>query len=75
MEMGFNAINMWDERRSATFLVPCLFSGYCFIHSFSFFHPPLTFAGSLAVSTVDTYTVHTSIENITTALTLSATTR
>lgn len=39
------------------------------------FSCPLVLTGFLAASTVDTYTVHTSTENITTALTQSATTR
>lgn len=61
------------EGTGLSLFVPCLqalLPGQWFILS-----PSLLFAGSLAVSTVDTYTAPTSTESITTAWTPSATTR
>lgn len=80
--MGFDDLNTWDEGVGPTPFVPCLQTllpgqDRTPFHSLflSPFCAPLVLAGSLAASTVDTYTVHTSTENITTALTQSATTR
>lgn len=71
------ALATWDEGRSGTRSVYTLLTDTALrtpFHSL-FSCPPLVHTGFLAASTVDTYTVHTSTENITTALTQSATTR